>query len=410
MTTTTTPVVTPLTGKKGQKIVPTIHPKYDDLVPVDSVLDNPEQSTVYSDISRENTTNIIDEFAKSIKETGLEQIPIVTEFACGTRVFKSGMTRRKAFKRLGATHIPINIVPSKLTFNEYLNPKHFVHRVKDVLGSNLFDKERQHVINLFKQVDAARIKFKEENGYEMPDDIREELCKLNGLEEKFWNMAKDLQTRWPEKYNDVCAMKKNLVPAHKELIQRDKQAQTNMPANKAGDNLLNNSSIIREVLSIASNLMGQMAQLKLRVRKNEIEFLDTIQTNIKSGLLHEAIVKAMKHVLEAETGDEWDAPTDNKYDLECEKVSLVVDVKTRIEGGKSWICAANNIKAGYYLFCETNDDLSRWFVGYGYTKGEEWSKKQTVGVYTNEMLESSKTVKVLIGQLKKGKVYLDSLI
>lgn len=52
----TTPVleIKALTGKKGQPIIPKIHTKYDELVEINSIIDNPEQETVYKNTSREN--------------------------------------------------------------------------------------------------------------------------------------------------------------------------------------------------------------------------------------------------------------------------------------------------------------------------------------------------------------------
>ena len=44
----------PLSGKKGQPIVPKINSGYDELIPLNMVLDNPEQETIYANTSREN--------------------------------------------------------------------------------------------------------------------------------------------------------------------------------------------------------------------------------------------------------------------------------------------------------------------------------------------------------------------
>jgi hypothetical protein len=421
----TTPVleIKALTGKKGQPIIPKIHTKYDELVEINSIIDNPEQETVYKNTSRENYDRKAGEtmedaedrflvgLANNIAERGLEQIPVVMEFTDGKRVFKSGHTRRRAFRKLNATHIPITIIPQEISFDEYMLPSNLIRRTNDVLGSNVFDKERQHVPNLCKQIFQIMEKFKTLHKYDMPDSDVKELCKTNGLETKYYNMAMELKKNWPEMWDVVCNMDKTLVPAYNEWKQKQKQAATNRPSSPAGDTLFNNSDSIREITSIVASLMVKLNDVKLRFRGTDLEFLDTIQANIKSGLLHEAVVKASKNVLSAETGYKWDAPVDMKYDLDCKTLDLVIDVKTRVEGSKSWVCAANNIKGGYYLFCETNDDLSRWFVAYGHTKGEEWSKKQTVGVYTNEVLAKNKNMNILIGQLKKdGKVYLDPII
>jgi hypothetical protein len=158
--------------------------------------------------------------------------------------------------------------------------------------------------------------------------------------------------------------------------------------------------------------MEQLADVKIRVAGKEYSFMNEIQTNIRSGLLHEIIVHTTKQVLNADGNKgTWETDRSGKFDLDSKDLGLVVDVKTRIEGSPSWTTAANNIKRGYYLFVETNSDCSRWFASYCYVEAEQWKKQQTVGIFTNEALFNNKTKVVLFGEIKSDKkVYLDKLI
>jgi hypothetical protein len=392
----------------------TIHPKYDVLLEIDSILDNPEQYTLYSNTSRElSSVDIVDEFAESIKETGLEQIPIAYKFIDGVFVFKSGMTRRKAFRKLGAQFIPVNLIEMNITFDDYMADDYYLNRIRDVMGSNLTDKERSgHLINQFKQVDQAREKFKSIKGRDMTEKEIKELCKLNGIEYKWYNNIRTLKIDWPEKYSEVCLLKKSPRGAFNELEARNKAISKGMPASKAGEALFTDSILARSILSITSSTMEQLASVKIRVAGKEYSFMNEIQTNIRSGLLHEIIVHTTKQVLNADGNKgTWETDKSGKFDLDSKDLGLVVDVKTRIEGSPSWTTAANNIKRGYYLFVETNSDCSRWFASYCYVEAEQWKKQQTVGIFTNEALFNNKTKIVLFGEIKSDKkVYLDKLI
>jgi hypothetical protein len=392
----------------------TIHPKYDVLLEIDSILDNPEQHTLYSNTSRElSSVNIVDEFAESIKETGLEQIPIVYKFIDGVFVFKSGMTRRLAFRKLGAKYIPVNLIEMSITFDDYMADDYYLNRIRDVMGSNLTDKERSgHLINQFKQVDQAREKFKSIKGRDMTEKEIRDLCKLNGIEYKWYNNIRTLKLEWPEKYSEVCLLKKSPRGAFNELEARNKAISKGMPASKTGEALFTDSILARSILSITSSTMEQLADVKIRVAGKEYSFMNEIQTNIRSGLLHEIIVHTTKQVLNADGNKgTWETDRSGKFDLDSKDLGLVVDVKTRIEGSPSWTTAANNIKRGYYLFVETNSDCSRWFASYCYVEAEQWKKQQTVGIFTNEALFNNKTKVVLFGEIKSDKkVYLDKLI
>jgi hypothetical protein len=419
MTKTTKPKASAMLGNNSQKVdsaygLITIHPKYDVLLPIDSILDNPEQHTLYSNTSRELTSrNIVDEFAESIRETGLEQIPIVYKFRCGMHVFKSGMTRRQAFRKLGAEFIPANLIEMNMTFDEYCSNDNYMKRVKDVMGSNLTDKERSgHMVNQFKQVDQAREKFKSVKGRDMTENELKELCKLNGIEYKWYNNIRTLKMEWPEKYDEVSNLKKSPRGAFSELEARNKAIGKGMPASKVGDGLFTDVILARSILSLTSNTMEQLTAVTLPVGGKKYTFMNEIQSNIRSGLLHEIITHITKHILNS-VGDKgtWETDKSGKFDLDSKDLGLVVDIKTRIEGAPSWTTAANNIKRGYYLFVETNSDCSRWFASYCYVNAEEWKKQQTVGVFTNEALYNNKNKKILFGEIKSDKkVYLDKLI
>lgn len=390
-----------------------IHPKFDKLLPIDEPLDNPEQITIYRNTSRENEGDIVDDFAESILTTGLEQIPIVYLFLCGKYVFKSGMTRREAFRRLGAKHIPVNIIVMDITYDEYCSDKYYLDRLKDVMGSNLTDKERTgHLINQFKQVDQARDKFKEMKDRDMHEQEIKDLCKLTGIQFVWYNKIRALKYDWNEKYEEVCRLKKSPRGAYTELIARNKAIGKGMPSSKAGDNLFSDRSVAERIFSITSSTLEQLNAVEIRVGGKNHKFINEIQTNIKSGLLHEIIVHTSKHVLNNNNQKvKWETDKSGKYDLDCKDLGLVIDVKTRIEGSPSWTTAANNIKRGYYLFVETNSDCSRWFAAYCYVSAEEWKKQQTVGIFTNESLYNNKTKVLLVGELKNDKkVYLDKLI
>jgi len=408
-----------MSGKKSQKVsskfgLITIHPKYDVLLPIDSILDNPEQYTLYHNTSREiKNVDIVDEFAESIKQTGLEQIPIVYKFKDGVFVFKSGMTRRLAFRKLEAKFIPVNVIESNLTFDEYCSDDNYLNRIKDVMGSNLTDKERSgHLVNQFKQVDQAREKFKSLKERDMTEKEIRELCKLNGIEYKWYNNIRTLKLEWPEKYEEVSNLKKSPRGAFNELEARNKAIGKGMPASKVGDGLFTDSTLARSILSLTSNTMEQLTSIKLRIGSNSYSFMNEIQSNIRSGLLHEIIVHTTKHILNnAGNRGNWETDKSGKFDLQSKDLGLVVDIKTRIEGSPSWTTAANNIKRGYYLFVETNSDCSRWFASYCYVTAEEWKKQQTVGVFTNEALYNNKNKTILFGEIKSDKkVYLDKLI
>lgn len=392
----------------------TIHPKYDVLLPIDSIYDNPEQHTIYSNTSRElSSVDIVDEFAESIKETGLEQIPIVYKFNDGVYVFKSGMTRRKAFRKLGAELIPVNLIEKDISFDEYSSDDNYINRIKDVMGSNLTDKERSgHLINQFKQVDQAREKFKSLKERDMTEKEIKDLCKLNGIEYKWYNNIRTLKLDWSEKYDEVCNLKKSPRGAFQELEARNKAIAKGMPASTAGSGLFTDPMLARSILSLTSNTMEQLSSVTLRVGGKEYPFMNEIQSNIRSGLLHEIIVHTTKYILNnAGNKGSWETDKSGKYDLDSKDLGLVVDIKTRIEGSPSWTTAANNIKRGYYLFVETNSDCSRWFASYCYVNAEEWKKQQTVGIFTNEALYNNKNKIILFGEIKSDKkVYLDKLI
>jgi hypothetical protein len=415
----TNPEASAKSGNNSQKVgsefgLITIHPKYDVLLPIDSIHDNPEQHTIYSNTSRElSSVDIVDEFAESIKEAGLEQIPIAYKFKDGVYVFKSGMTRRKAFRKLGAQFIPVNLIEMDMTFDEYCSDDNYITRIKDVMGSNLTDKERSgHLINQFKQVDQAREKFKSLKDRDMTEKEIKELCKLNGIEYKWYNNIRTLKIEWSEKYDEVSNLKKSPRGAFQELEARNKAIAKGMPASKVGDGLFTDATLARSILSLTSNTMEQLASVKLRVGGKEYPFMNEIQSNIRSGLLHEIIVHTTKYILNnAGNKGIWETDKSGKFDLDSKDLGIVVDIKTRIEGSPSWTTAANNIKRGYYLFVETNSDCSRWFASYCYVNAEEWKKQQTVGIFTNEALYNNKTKVVLFGEIKSDKkVYLDKLI
>ena len=390
----------------------TIHPNYDILLPIDSVLDNPEQSTIYSNTSRENEGDIVDDFADSIHSTGLEQIPVVYRFKCGETVFKSGMTRRKAFARLGAKYIPANIIDMDITYQQYCADSNYLNRIKDVMGSNLTDKERTgHMINQFKQVDQARDKFKVTQGRDMTDKEINDLCKLNGIKSNWYNNLRAIKYDWPEKYEEVTKLKKTPRGAYIDFNARNKAIGKGMPASKVGDNLFSDSSLAQRILSHTSGMMEQLNSVKLNVGGKSYSFINEIQSNIRSGLLHEIIVHTTKHILNDKNSRiKWVTDKSGKFDLESPDLGLVVDVKTRIEGSPSWTTAANNIKRGYYLFVETNADCSRWFACYCYVSAEEWKKQQTVGIFNNEALWNNTNKTIFVGELKKDKkVYLDPI-
>ena len=413
----------PLSGKKGQPIVPKINSGYDELIPLNMVLDNPEQETIYANTSRENfdrkagetmadaEKRYLESFAVNIQENGLEQIPIVMKFKCGSLVYKSGHTRAKAFRIMGATHIPASLSEQDISYKEYCSPKNYLRRINDVLGSNMFDKERQHVPNLAKQVFQAMEKYSEINQVDMPEHMINDLCKKNGLEKRFYTMARQLKQNWEDKWNEVCDMRMSLTGAYKEwqALVTAKNNTHNMPQSSAGDSVFNNNDTILQVLSVTTDLMKQLDLVKLSIGKALYNFLPEIQTNIRSGVLHEAIVKSLQHVLTQNTKRNWLAPIDLKYDIICETANVVIDVKTRVKGSKNWTCSASNRKSGYYLFVETSETFNRWFVGYAYLEAGDWDKKQQVGVYTTSKLLQNKTLQVLHGDIDNGEICLEKL-
>jgi hypothetical protein len=413
----------PLSGKKGQPIVPKINSKYDELVPVNMVLDNPEQDTIYSNTSRENfdrkagetmedaEKRFLIDFASNIIENGLEQIPVVMKFICNTLVFKSGHTRARAFRLMGATHIPVTISEQEISYKEYCLPENYQRRLNDVLGSNMFDKERQHVPNLANQIFQAMDKYEEMNSIPMPQHMIEALCKKNGLKKQFYTMARTLLVEAPQIWKQIRDMNLSLTGGYNEYkaLTAAQKNNNNMPQSSAGDSVFSNKDNIFQALSAASNLMKQLTNVEFEVGGKKHKFLSEIQTNIRSGVLHEAIVKSLKHVLTQNTKRTWDAPIDLKYDLKCDSVNVVIDVKTRVKGSKNWTCSASNRKSGYYLFVETSESLNRWFVGYAYVKAEDWDKKQQVGLYSTTKLINNDTFQPLHGDIDNGEICLEKL-
>lgn len=416
-------LIQPLTGKKNEPLMPKINSTYQEAKALNMILQNPEQETIYANTSRENfnrkagetmkdaESRYLESFAVNIQQNGLEQIPIVMEFTCGTLVYKSGHTRGKAFILMGATHIPVNIVKQEISYKEYCLPKNYSRRINDVLSSNMFDKERQHVPNLAKQVFQAMEKYNDLNKVDMPEQMINELCKKNGLEKRFYTMARHLQQNWEDKWKEVCDMRMSLTGAYKEWQALDaaKKNANNMPQSSAGDSVFNNNDTILQVLSVTTDLMKQLDLVKLNIGKESFNFLTDIQTNIRSGVLHEAIVKSLKYVLTKNTKRGWEAPIDLKYDLICDTVNVVIDVKTRVKGSKSWTCSASNRKSGYYLFVETSETFNRWFVGYAYLKAEDWDKKQQVGIYTTAKLLQNPTLQILHGDVDNDEICLEKL-
>jgi hypothetical protein len=217
-----------------------------------------------------------------------------------------------------------------------------------------------------------------------------------------------VQTEWPEMYDKLLILKKTVIPAYKELLQKRKQQAKTKKANPAGFGLVD-KQIMKKILNAVAGLMFELNEVKLMTNGLNHDFLNLIQTNIRGGLLHEAIVHSFKHIMnDANPDHSWEAYDNMTYDLLSTGIGLEIDVKTRILGSKDWTCKANNIKSGFYLFVEANDDMTQWFVAYGYTKAEDWDKKNTMGMYNTKTLAKNigKNMTILIGNIdSKGKLY-----
>ena len=427
-----------LIPKKGEKkILPKI--EFDEtqytLVGIDDAIDNPAQRTLYGQTKRENgpTTEDarlmhISDLVDSIIEQGLKQLPIILKFPDNRLMFEAGMTRREALRRMGATHVPATIKTMDISLEEYISntdPDMWAQRYKDVMGSNLMDTERMHVSNKFLQILALKKEYKENFDEEMPEKLFKQLLKQNGLKIKHWNMgAKLLKYSEDDLYKRWINLGFSLTGAYNELNDRLNATTKNkvMTSSSAGNNLLNEDTIV-EILNAAAATMNEIRQTKMRVRGHDYPFFGTIQKNTESALLHEAIVKSFKYIMEDNSKDAdgnittfWEALISLRDDLYCAKNSMVVDVKTRIEGSKEWATNVKNIKTGYYLLVECDSDFERWFVGYGFISADDWkSNKGTATYHNNKLLENKSNMKILVGDIKKDskgncKIHLDSII
>jgi hypothetical protein len=405
-------------GKKGEPIIPKITaPKGSYvLVDINEVHDNPGQ-VIYVDTSRELGETpqeaLLKHYAtmaESIGQSGLEQIPVVFKFKDGVLCFKSGMTRREVLRRMGATHIPVTIIDrTDITYDEYVNSdEYWFDKYSDTASSNIMDTERKKEINQYKQMLVIEDDHKNKFGKPLSIDNFNKALTMTGLTQDLYDKFQAVKDEWPEMYDKLLALKKTIIPAYKELVQKRKQQAKTKKANPAGFGLVD-KQIMKKILNAVAGLMFELNEVKLMTNGQNHDFLNLIQTNIRSGLLHEAIVHSFKHIMnDANPDQSWESYDNMTYDLLSTGIGLEIDVKTRILGSKDWTCKANNIKSGFYLFVEANDDMTQWFVAYGYTKAEDWDKKNTMGMYNTKTLIKNigKNMNILIGSIdSKGKLY-----